>query len=210
MHLPHGTLLCLSSSKIVRGFRWQWLGSWLHNVTIRCISHTVHSCVRRVRGLIGFMGLNDSDGVHDPHENLLGNQRMLNLATTNILVPVQGGKEAYNAVTCRSLSAKEPINIGLFCWKRPLKIRHPMPLCHPVTCGVFWYKFRCLFQFEANCASQSRDETQCRKPTTKKILGQSAGRNIIRRISHTVYSCVYRVHGLIEFVALDDSDWVCD
>ena len=37
----------------------------------------------------------------------------------------------------RSLSAKEPIITGLFCGKRPIKLRHPMPLCHPVyvTCG---------------------------------------------------------------------------
>ena len=39
-------------------------------------------------------------------------------------------------IRCRSLFAKEPLIIGLFCGKWPVKIRHPMGLCHPV--GPFW------------------------------------------------------------------------
>jgi len=35
----------------------------------------------------------------------------------------------YN-LSCRSLSAKEPPNIGLFCRKSIVKIRHPMRLRH--------------------------------------------------------------------------------
>ena len=34
---------------------------------------------------------------------------------------------------CRSLSAKQPLITGLFCGKRPIKIRHPMGLGHPVA-----------------------------------------------------------------------------
>jgi len=34
--------------------------------------------------------------------------------------------------SCRSLSAKEPLIIGLFCGKWPVKIRHPTHLRHPV------------------------------------------------------------------------------
>jgi len=37
------------------------------------------------------------------------------------------------ALSHRSLFAKEPLIIGLFCTQRPLKIRHPMGLCHPVS-----------------------------------------------------------------------------
>jgi len=33
---------------------------------------------------------------------------------------------------CRSFSAKQPLIVGLFCGKRPTKIRHAMGLCHPV------------------------------------------------------------------------------
>ena len=36
-----------------------------------------------------------------------------------------------HAETCRSLLAKEPIIIGLFCGKRPTKIRLPMSVCPP-------------------------------------------------------------------------------
>jgi len=39
-----------------------------------------------------------------------------------------GWRRPWDAVTCRSLSAKEPIIIGLFCGKWPIKIRYPMGL----------------------------------------------------------------------------------
>jgi len=51
-----------------------------------------------------------------------------------LLEGVQGGEDALGAANCRSLSAKEPIIVGLICGKRPTKIRHLWPLCHPVTC----------------------------------------------------------------------------
>ena len=37
------------------------------------------------------------------------------------------------ALSCRSFSAKEPLIIGLFCEKWPIKIRHSMGLCHLVS-----------------------------------------------------------------------------
>jgi len=46
---------------------------------------------------------------------------------------VQSGADAPDASSCRSFSAKEPPIIGLFCGKWPLKIRHSMPLRHPVA-----------------------------------------------------------------------------
>jgi len=39
---------------------------------------------------------------------------------------VESGQDAYDAFNCRSLSAKGPLVIGLFCGNRPTKIRHPM------------------------------------------------------------------------------------
>ena len=36
-----------------------------------------------------------------------------------LLILVQGGKEAQNALSCRSLSAKEPLILRLFCGKIP-------------------------------------------------------------------------------------------
>jgi len=45
---------------------------------------------------------------------------------------IQGGEDPYGALRCRSFIAKEPQIIGLFCGKRPVKIRHPMGLRHPV------------------------------------------------------------------------------
>jgi len=45
---------------------------------------------------------------------------------------IQGGEDPLDALSCRSLFAKGPLIIGLFCRKRPIKIRHPMGLRHPV------------------------------------------------------------------------------
>ena len=38
-----------------------------------------------------------------------------------------------NALSRRFLSTKEPLIIGLFCGKWPIKMRHPMGLRHPVS-----------------------------------------------------------------------------
>ena len=52
---------------------------------------------------------------------------------------LQGGKNPYDALRCRSLSAKEPPITGLFCGKRCMKIRHPMGLRYPVCFGIHTY-----------------------------------------------------------------------
>jgi len=45
---------------------------------------------------------------------------------------IQGGEDLQDTWGCRSIFAKEPPIIWLFCGKWPLKIRHPMGLRHPV------------------------------------------------------------------------------
>ena len=39
---------------------------------------------------------------------------------------IESGPDAYDAFNCRSLFAKEPLVIGLFCGDWPIKIRHMM------------------------------------------------------------------------------------
>jgi len=46
---------------------------------------------------------------------------------------VQGGEDPYDALSCRSFFAREPLIIWLFCGKCPVKIRHHMSLGHPVS-----------------------------------------------------------------------------
>ena len=41
---------------------------------------------------------------------------------------IQGGEETQDALSSRSLSAKEPPNVRLFCEKRPIKIRGKRPI----------------------------------------------------------------------------------
>jgi len=40
--------------------------------------------------------------------------------------------DLYDPLKCRSFPKKEPLNIGYFCGKRPIEIRDPMSLRHPV------------------------------------------------------------------------------
>jgi len=52
---------------------------------------------------------------------------------------IQEGQDPWDALSCMSFLAKEPLIIGLFCGKWPTKIRHPMTLRHPVrTSCVYW------------------------------------------------------------------------
>ena len=48
------------------------------------------------------------------------------------VIGVQGGEDSQDALSCLRFFAKEPLIIGLFCGKWPMKIRHPMNLRHPV------------------------------------------------------------------------------
>jgi len=53
----------------------------------------------------------------------------------------QGGEDAKIAWVCRSLSAKEPLIVGLSWGIWPIKIRHPMGLWHPVWMFVIYSWF---------------------------------------------------------------------
>jgi len=53
------------------------------------------------------------------------------------ILGIQGGKDAWDALSCTSLSAQEPRITGLSCRKRPVKIRHPVHYGHPVLTSVF-------------------------------------------------------------------------
>ena len=57
------------------------------------------------------------------------------------LLRVQGGEDSQNASSCRSFFAKQPLIIGLFCGKGPLKIGHPLRLHHPVLDLIRGYSF---------------------------------------------------------------------
>jgi len=45
---------------------------------------------------------------------------------------LQGGQDSYDFLSCRSYSTKEPLNIGHFSGRWPVKIRDPVSLRHPV------------------------------------------------------------------------------
>lgn len=51
---------------------------------------------------------------------------------SSIQIPLQGGEHTWDAFSCRSLSATEPLFVGLFCGKWRIDVWHPVHLCHPV------------------------------------------------------------------------------
>jgi len=44
----------------------------------------------------------------------------------------QDGEDPLDALSRRSFFAKEPLNLGLFCWKWRIQRRHPVAVRHPV------------------------------------------------------------------------------
>ena len=70
----------------------------------------------------------------------------------NLLLCQEGGEDPQNALSCRSLSAKEPLIIGLFDGKWPVKIRHPMhlgPVCNieSTCCCNIWHQVNLLLYY---------------------------------------------------------------
>jgi len=57
---------------------------------------------------------------------------------------IQSGEDPQDAVSCRSFFATDSLIIGLFRWKWPIKVRHPMGLHHSV------YITRTLRVFDSN------------------------------------------------------------
>ena len=51
----------------------------------------------------------------------------------------QGSEDSQDALSCRLFSAKEPLILGLFYGKRPVKIRHFMGLRHPIRCNAMMH-----------------------------------------------------------------------
>jgi len=78
---------------------------------------------------------------------------------------LQDGKNTLNALSCKSLSAKEPLIIGLFCGKRLTKIRHPMRLRLSVQGG-----------------EDSYDASSCKSYSAKQplIIGLFCGKRLTK------------------------------
>jgi len=62
-------------------------------------------------------------------------------------VKIQGSKDVWNALSCRSFSAKEPLNIELYCGI-PAKARHAMYLRRPAVslqCQISVYAIKSVY-----------------------------------------------------------------
>ena len=47
--------------------------------------------------------------------------------------PLQGGEDSLDPLSCRSFSTKEPLNIGRFCGKWPIKVMDPISFGRPIS-----------------------------------------------------------------------------
>ena len=70
--------------------------------------------------------------IHELHTSACQIHKVGYVAWLICIARIQGGKDPCDAISCRLFSAKEPLIIGLFCGKWPVKISRPMGLCHPV------------------------------------------------------------------------------
>jgi len=61
-------------------------------------------------------------------------KRPIILFCPHVLLRTTGWRRSIGClISCRLFFAKEPLIIGLFCGRWPIKIRHPMGLRHPVA-----------------------------------------------------------------------------
>jgi len=88
-------------------------------------------------------------------------------------------------VMLQVISAKEPLIIGLFCGKWPMKIRHPMGLCHPL-----WGLSQWVWESVSSCRSFSTKEPL--------IIGHFCGKWPIK-IRHPMTLC-HPLWGLSQWI----------
>jgi len=69
---------------------------------------------------------------------------------------LQVGEDSQDPLSCRSFSTKEPLNMGHFCGKWPIKIRDPMSLRHPISIYRIW----CAIQLWLLTASVRRKHNE--------------------------------------------------
>jgi len=112
---------------------YEWV---LAHMNKSCMSHKNELC-HPYKNLVACKYISESCHIHVTGVSHVTYQWMLarmNTQATWTRLPsvIQGGEVSYDALRCRSFATKEPLSIGLFCAKLPIKIRHPMTLRHPV------------------------------------------------------------------------------
>jgi len=73
----------------------------------------------------------------------------------------ESGEDAEEASSCRSLSSKEPLIVGLFCGKRPTQMRHFMGLRHPVALHEKYCRRVCESTASCNTCVHVSSELTC-------------------------------------------------
>ena len=120
---------------------------------------------------------------------------------TNCSHPIQGGEDPYDALSCRSLSAKAPVIIGFFCGKWPVKIRHPMGLGTSVKNVIhhthIWISHD-LYQWVKSYTNESY--LICRK-VRKKVI-HTYEQVMTYTMSHVLYECVRFDMGVLRLIGM--------
>jgi len=93
-----------------------------------------------------------------------------------------GWRKPIGCLNCRSVLAWEPLIIGLFCGKWPIKIRYPMGLRHPVHTFQWSHVFYAHFNENIHtfpCSHENFDSSKHwsllqKSPTKERIFGKRA------------------------------------
>ena len=89
--------------------------------------------------------------IKEPYFSNCAEQRWI-VSVSYPLVVLQCGEDSWDALSCGSFLAKEPLIVGLFCGKWPMKIKHPVTLCHPVFMQGSFCKCALLTAFKNGVA----------------------------------------------------------
>jgi len=110
--------------------------------------------------------------------------------------PSAGWRKPIGCLSCRSISAKKPLIIGLFCGKWPVNIRHPMTLRQHSTmsCGIA--SRRCVIWLIHTC------------DTTHSYVSHDSFIRVTRLIHTCVMTHSYVWHD--SFVRVSSLMYTCD
>jgi len=135
MHTGVHTYVCVMTHWLIRTYIHTYIRTYIH----ACMHAYMHTCIHAYMHMPACMNTCIHSYMHTcihAHTN------------TEDAYLIQGGEDPSDALSCRSFPAKEPLIVGLSCWKWPVKIRHSMPLCHPVKEDTYMiYTFYVLAYF---------------------------------------------------------------
>jgi len=112
---------------------WVFFFGWVKNSQKSALCDCEHFAIASITSLYVIASTSSSERK---------NSQIYVIASISLLW-VQGRENAWDAYSCRSLFAKEPLIIGLFCGNWPIKYGHPVGFRHTVSRLLKWLWIFC-------------------------------------------------------------------